>query len=144
MSGVEPGSSVNRLELSAAVHGLRYIAGKDHTDRPVVVYTDSDVVIRVLECVRAGAEMPNTPFYNLVHDLYVEARQLTGSRVLRVARRAAGDRHHTLCDRVARQALREHCSGTTWSPAYPSEARRRQENPTAHGAQGFVPSRRPA
>jgi hypothetical protein len=63
MSGVEPGSSVNRLEVSAAVHGIRFVACKDQTDRPLVVYTDSEVVIRVLDCVRKRAEMPDKPFY---------------------------------------------------------------------------------
>ena len=101
MSGVEAASSVNRLELSAAVHGLRYVAEMDHTDRPVVVYTDSDAVIRVLDCVRSGARMPDKPSYALVNDLYLKARQLTASRVLRVARRSTGDSHHSLCDRLA-------------------------------------------
>jgi ribonuclease HI len=113
-SGVGPASTINCMELAAAVYGVRFVTSVDLSGRPIALYTDSEVVLRVMECVRTGAALPNKPSYKRVQSLYTEARRLTASRSLTVALRPTGDSCHTACDRLARTTLREYCGGAAW------------------------------
>lgn len=84
-SGVGPASNINCMELAAAVYGIQFVTSIDLSGRPLALYTDSEVVLRVMECVRTGAALPNRPSYKRVRNLYREAARLTASRSLAVA-----------------------------------------------------------
>jgi ribonuclease HI len=113
-SGVGPSSTIHCMELAAAIYGIQFVTTVDLSGRPIAVHTDSEVVLRVIECVRTGAALPNKPSYERVQNLYREAGRLAGSRSLTVALRRTGDSHHTACDRLARTTLREYCGGAAW------------------------------
>lgn len=113
-SGVGPASTINCMELAAAVYGIQFVTTVDLSGRPIAVYTDSELVLRVMECVRTGTALPNKPSYKRVQNLYRQAGRLTASRSLTVALRRTGDSYHTACDRLARTTLREYCGGAAW------------------------------
>jgi ribonuclease HI len=109
-SGVEPGCSNNRLELSAAVHGLASVISLDASKRAIHIYTDSDFVVGIMEHISKRERMPDRKSYRRVADLYTKACDIGAARSLAVMRRVRGDPHHRTCDQRAREGLRGYCT----------------------------------
>jgi ribonuclease HI len=109
-AGIEVGGSVNRVELSAVVRGLLLTTALDHSDRRIHVHTDSDFVVRIMQCAADRTQLPGRKSFLAVADLYAQACDLTSRRVLLTSRRSIGDPHHAACDSAAKKELRTYCS----------------------------------
>ena len=105
-SGVCAGPSAEWFEFTASVTALEHVSRLDGTDRLIRVHSDSDFVIKMIECASRAQELPKRRSTVRVQDLYARTLRLGFGQRVHAVKCDASVSEHGVCDRMAKRALR--------------------------------------